>query len=573
MAIDEAAILDVGRTRGARMSRNRDRQISMRRESKSSSVFTVKLPDTEPGEWPAISVCMIVKNEESNLRPCLESLGDLASEVIVVDTGSTDNTVEIAQSMGAQVYYFQWIDDFAAARNASLRHAAGEWVFWLDADDRLDARAVALLKTAAACRYADAYQCQVVSVLADGREDVTEHIRLFRNHLGISFSYPIHETVIPSILPLGLRLGLTDISIEHVGYSSSDHEITDKARRNLPIIEKAMRDDPDNLDLLYYRGQAKGHLGDMAGTEEDLLTYLSRTKPRPVPFFLQRFWCYVSLSSVYSVKRDWEASKNILLRALSEFPNHPFFLVEKAFRDLEEGKHDRALVRLQAAQQAMTKSHSGLMPSESRLALGLAWAYRDGGEIDGALPWAELAYERLPNDPRAGSLLASLLLQSGRVMESESLLTRLLRDTMASDPWVVLYDIRIHQRRFDEAREALWGAQARGLSPERAEELQGRLEALQLKLALGGEIKLPAALAEYQLEAMTLLKNGHYLAAAEGFSKVIEAIPTEPENYRLLSVALERLGEKEKALEVWQIGEYWSGKRGWDDRDTPLYAE
>jgi len=82
-----------------------------------------------PLSWPAVSLCMIVKNEEDNLADCLTSVGDFVSEIIVVDTGSTDRTVQIAQLMGARVIHFSWIDDFAAARNQSLKYAAGDWIF------------------------------------------------------------------------------------------------------------------------------------------------------------------------------------------------------------------------------------------------------------------------------------------------------------------------------------------------------------------------------------------------------------------------------------------------------------
>jgi hypothetical protein len=85
-----------------------------------------------------VSLCMIVKNEEANLPDCLGSVADLVDEVIVVDTGSSDGTKQVAERLGARVYEFPWVDSFAAARNESLRHATGDWVLWMDADDRLD---------------------------------------------------------------------------------------------------------------------------------------------------------------------------------------------------------------------------------------------------------------------------------------------------------------------------------------------------------------------------------------------------------------------------------------------------
>ncbi len=87
---------------------------------------------------PGISLSLIVKNEERALPICLGSAADLVHEIILIDTGSTDRTKEVAASFGARVFDFAWRDDFAAARNESLRHATGDWIFWVDADDRLD---------------------------------------------------------------------------------------------------------------------------------------------------------------------------------------------------------------------------------------------------------------------------------------------------------------------------------------------------------------------------------------------------------------------------------------------------
>src|SRR5205823_5094968 len=103
------------------------------RLSRPSPVPQVPTPSSAP-----VSLCMIVKNEEENLAACLQSVQGLVKEMIIVDTGSTDRTKEIAASFGAKVYDFTWIDNFAAARNESLRHATGRWIFWLDADERLD---------------------------------------------------------------------------------------------------------------------------------------------------------------------------------------------------------------------------------------------------------------------------------------------------------------------------------------------------------------------------------------------------------------------------------------------------
>lgn len=94
-----------------------------------------------------ISLCMIVKNESDVIKRCLESVKDVVDEMIVVDTGSTDNTIEEAKSVGAKIYNFDWIDDFSAARNYSFSKATKDYVLWLDADDILNNNDIDLFKS------------------------------------------------------------------------------------------------------------------------------------------------------------------------------------------------------------------------------------------------------------------------------------------------------------------------------------------------------------------------------------------------------------------------------------------
>ena len=84
-----------------------------------------------------ITLSMIVKNEERYLRECLESVKDIVSEIVIVDTGSTDSTIKIAKDYGAKLYSFGWINDFSAARNFALSKSTGDWILYLDADERL----------------------------------------------------------------------------------------------------------------------------------------------------------------------------------------------------------------------------------------------------------------------------------------------------------------------------------------------------------------------------------------------------------------------------------------------------
>jgi len=86
----------------------------------------------------SVSLCLMVRNEEEKLAACLQSAADFVNETIVVDTDSTDGTRELAAKLGARVFGFPWSDDFAAGRNECIRHATGDFIFWMDADERID---------------------------------------------------------------------------------------------------------------------------------------------------------------------------------------------------------------------------------------------------------------------------------------------------------------------------------------------------------------------------------------------------------------------------------------------------
>jgi len=180
---------------------------------------------------------MIVRNEEHNLEACLAPVAHLFDEIIIVDTGSTDATKAIAQRFTPHVIDFAWCDDFAAARNESLRHATGDWIFWLDADDRVEPEQVARL-----ARLFDekldtrwrAYMLDTVMPADDPGRDahVTSHPRLFRRHAELRWHGRVHEQLFPDPVALGYEWVFTDIQVVHVGYL--DHALCErKARRKL----------------------------------------------------------------------------------------------------------------------------------------------------------------------------------------------------------------------------------------------------------------------------------------------------------------------------------------------------
>lgn len=190
-----------------------------------------------------LSVCMIVKDEEALLSRCLNSVSGIADEIIIVDTGSTDRTKQIAADYNAKIYEYTWINDFAAARNESLRHATGKWILVLDADEYLgiDDREKWGQFVKQEPKAQIAYTLTVVNFTGD--KDHPDEIttapvtRLFPNFKGIYFERPIHEQ-----LTRGSKRNLfyekISLSIYHTGYQIE--RVTDKSKheRNMQIFNE-----------------------------------------------------------------------------------------------------------------------------------------------------------------------------------------------------------------------------------------------------------------------------------------------------------------------------------------------
>jgi glycosyltransferase involved in cell wall biosynthesis len=190
-----------------------------------------------------ISVCMIVKNEEHNLPACLESVQPFASEIVIVDTGSTDSTVEIARSYSAKVHLFNWTEDFASAKNEALSHATSDWIFLLDADERITPDLATETLTLIQDKHIDAYAIPRRNYIfgewiktMDWWPDY--QIRLFRNGK-VHFKNIIHEHAEvegrTQWLPLEIKLALV-----HLNYTSV-FSFVEKLNRYTTAIAKDLQ--------------------------------------------------------------------------------------------------------------------------------------------------------------------------------------------------------------------------------------------------------------------------------------------------------------------------------------------
>ena len=214
-------------------------------------------PPLREGLAPRLSVCLIAKNEERFLDGCLQSIRGLADQLILVDTGSTDRTVEIARNHGAEVHFRAWDNDFSAARNAALLHARGDWILILDADEEVSPTHHGALRALLTRPNAIAYRLPLVDVGREG-DGVSQVPRLFRNAPQQFYVSRIHEQVYASLELNREKWSMEnlfgDAQLIHHGYQTEVVKSRDKVQRNLHLLEQANEEYPNDVNLLMNLG-------------------------------------------------------------------------------------------------------------------------------------------------------------------------------------------------------------------------------------------------------------------------------------------------------------------------------
>jgi glycosyltransferase involved in cell wall biosynthesis len=275
------------------------------------------------GVFP-LSICMIVKNEEANLPGLLESVAPLGAELVVVDTGSSDATVRIAEAAGAKVVHWAWIGDFAAARNVSLEHATRPWIVWMDADDRLPEASLQPLKDLVKERPAKAYTFLVKNTTNGGASGSEfSQLRMFPNHPRIRFTGAVHEQVYPALQALGIPYDYLPIVVHHTGYLDKD-VIRAKQERNRQILREEVRRNPDHAMVWFQLGSAHSDCGDLEEAEACFRKSLDRiAKGDPDHHLKSILPAHVA---VLRVKReDWAGAKDVFEELVDPDPStwHP----------------------------------------------------------------------------------------------------------------------------------------------------------------------------------------------------------------------------------------------------------
>jgi glycosyltransferase involved in cell wall biosynthesis/tetratricopeptide (TPR) repeat protein len=403
-----------------------------------------------------VSLTMIVKNEEANLGPCLESIHHLVQEMVVVDTGSTDKTKEIATSFGAKVVDFPWVDSFAAARNVALEHATGDYAFWLDADDRVSPDNQEKLRNLfATLRHNElvgyAMKCCCLPDPQSKTSTIVDHVRLFPLRPEIRWSYRVHEQILPAFRGTGGGVRWSDVVIQHTGYV----DITLRRRkleRDLRLLEMENQEHPDDPFTLFNLGSVFLELN----KPEAALPCLERSldKSAVTDSIVRKLFALIS--SAHRALGNHQAALQVCIRGRQYYPMD----VELLFREAVLRRQARDLLGAAKCLERLLaepeEEHFGSVDAElsgSRTRDLLGHVYLEMRQLDKAKEQWDCVLTKDPEDLAAHLGLAEYWLEQQHWPQLEATLQSIQKLTQDEQP-VPLLKARalLAQRQFDESR-------------------------------------------------------------------------------------------------------------------------
>jgi glycosyltransferase involved in cell wall biosynthesis len=295
---------------------------------------------------PLLTLSMIVKNEEKNLRECIESAFSIVDEIVIVDTGSTDKTKEIAKSFGAKIIDYEWKNNFADARNEALKYSTGEWILYLDADERLQN----LSKTEMEHLFSKVpdniggFLCIIESEHSKENGGTEMHRggypRIFKNYgyPQIQFTGRIHEQITPSIKALGKSFTNSGIVITHLGYNLTPEEMSEKVKRNYEMLITQVAEEPLNGYAWFQLGQTLGRMN-LLDQSIEAFQFAISTKSLSDSILAS---AYSALAQMVGNKKQFEETLSYSEKSLKLAPDQLYANHLKGFALLYLGKFEEA---------------------------------------------------------------------------------------------------------------------------------------------------------------------------------------------------------------------------------------
>lgn len=290
-----------------------------------------------------LSLCIITKDEEKNIPRCINSVKDIVDEIVVVDTGSKDRTVEIAESLGAKVIHEKWQDDFSKARNTAIEHAKSDWILFLDGDEEVKKEDVAKILPLLNDDTVEAYIFKFINYSGSNASDdlaqIHYNFKLFRNNGKLKYVYPIHENlknVADGSEPIFKK---ADVTILHYGYLSEIRIEKNKTQRYIKMISDYLLEHPNdmfqhvNLGVEYCNAReyqkALKHLMIAQKSLSSNSSLMIRT--------------LIYLISAHTELKEYEQALNIIEQAAAIYPQVPDFRFLEASIYVEQKRYQKAI--------------------------------------------------------------------------------------------------------------------------------------------------------------------------------------------------------------------------------------
>lgn len=341
----------------------------------------------------SISVCCIAKNEERFLPEMISSVKDLASEILVLDTGSNDSTSEVARDMGAAVYTMPWGEDFSAARNGIMAEAKGDWILMLDADEVIESKFHNAIEQAVKEKKTHAYRCTILNVLP--HPVITSllpapSIRLFRNNPKIKYENRVNESIALALRRLTWSPATANFEIRHNGYTNARNI---RRLRNRRVFESELKNDPTNAWIRLHLGLHYFLTKEYDQAEE----YITQTLKSQSSEILSeaRSILLAILAEIFKGQDKDIQARAQALKAI-QMGGNVFATYILAQMDDEDDRPENAIKRyLEVDSDSVSQKYFQVHKGE--LATAIIKCYLKMKEFDMALQYAELAKESEPS--------------------------------------------------------------------------------------------------------------------------------------------------------------------------------
>ena len=416
----------------------------------------------------SVSACMIVKNEEELLGGCLDSIRDWVDEIIVVDTGSTDRTVEIAESYGAKVYHQPWEGNFSKHRNYSIELATCDWVFIVDADERIFEEDIPAIKRMLCQDEFPLLSINVINYYGDSEDHQTflPSDRFFRRELNLRYKGIVHNQL---DIPDDVKSSRTGVRLKHLGYGLDPEKMKKKLARSKALLEQQLSENPDNAFAHFNMAQLlrSGEHGFPVENAPEIIKHATRgveltdpDKPRERHIHLM---CLDQLGWTCFHTGRLEAALQAADRALKVKPDYldPLFL--RGHANLKLGKLDEAVasyhkyIEVQAGfELARERTNIIFFHIDSRVEAyyALAMIHLSKNDTAAARDYYQKTLALRPGHLEANAHLGRILFNEGRLEEAERLFLRQFEFSSESvDAALGLAAIYTHNENWSEAEK------------------------------------------------------------------------------------------------------------------------